>query len=108
MRSADIIATIQFYSTEAGGRRGSTPATIFKCPLEFEGEKFDCGLHLKDSGPLAPGAKATVPITFLYPELIKSRLKAGSRFTLWEMRTIAEGIVDEIVPSAGSGEQKCH
>jgi hypothetical protein len=29
--------------------------------------------------------------------LIKDRLQIGSRFTLWEMGTIAEGVVKEIV-----------
>jgi hypothetical protein len=85
--------------TEDGGRRLATPTTIFKCPLEFEGEKFDCGLHLEETGSLSPGSKATVPVTFLFPELIKPRLSVGSRFTLWETRTIAEGVVEQILPS---------
>jgi hypothetical protein len=96
-RQPDIIALVRFYSTEDGGRRMATPPNIFKCPLEFEGEKFDCGLHLEKSGPLTPGTTATVPITLLFPTLIKPRLKVGSRFTLWEMRTIAEGVVEQIV-----------
>jgi hypothetical protein len=92
-----MIATVLFYSTEQGGRSCATPPKFFKCPLEFEGEKFDCGLHLEKTGPLAPGAKATVPITLLFPEKVKLRLKVGSRFTLWEMRTIAEGVVEQIL-----------
>ena len=96
-RRPDIVAKVWFYSTEEGGRKGPTPPTIYICPLEFEGEKFDCGLHLERSGPMIPGATGTIPITFLFPELIKPRLKVGSRFTLWEMRTIAEGIVEEVM-----------
>ncbi|MGD0580120.1 MAG: hypothetical protein ABSC08_14460 [Bryobacteraceae bacterium] len=98
MRGPDIIASVRFYPPDEGGRRVATAPRLFKCPLEFEGAKFDCGLHLEESGPLAPGATATVPITLLYPALIKPRLKVGSRFTLWEMRTIAEGVVEEILP----------
>jgi hypothetical protein len=94
----DIIATVRFYATEASGRKGPTPPNMFGCPLEFEGEKFDCRLLLNAVGSLAPGATAKVPVAFLYPELIKPRLKVGSRFTLWEMRTIAEGVVEEILP----------
>ncbi len=94
----DIIASVQFYPTEKGGRKGPTPPDIFRSPLEFEGEMFDCVLFLDESGPLAPGASATVPIKFLCPELIKPRLKVGSRFKLWEMRTIAEGVVEQILP----------
>jgi hypothetical protein len=94
----DIIATVNFYATEAGGRKGPTPQHFFGCPLEFEGQKFDCRLFISKVGALAPGATAKLPIAFLFPELIKPRLKVGSRFTLWEMRTIAEGVVEEIVP----------
>ncbi len=98
MRGPDIIASVRFYPTEEGGRRVATSPMLFKCPLEFKGEKFDCGLHLEKSGALAPGATATVPITLLFPTLVKPRLKVGSRFTLWEMRTIAEGVVEQILP----------
>jgi hypothetical protein len=97
MRGPDIIAIVRFYSTDEGGRRIAASPKFFKCPLEFEGEKFDCGLHLEKTGPIAPGATATVPITFLFPELIKPRLKVGNKFTLWEMGTIAEGVVEEIL-----------
>lgn len=99
MRGPDIIASLSLYSDSEGGRRLPIRPPIFKCPLEFEGEKFDCGIHLAEGSPLFPGSSASVPITFLFPELIKSRLKVGSRFTLWEMRTIGEGIVQEILPS---------
>ena len=93
----DIIASVRFYSTAEGGRTKPTAPDKFGCPFEFEGEKFDCRLLLEKSGALGPGAQASVPIIFLCPELIKPRLKVGSRFTLWEMRTIAEGIVEEIL-----------
>ena len=94
----DIIATVRLYTTEEGGRKGPTPSDVFRCPLEFEGELFDCGLYLDESGPLAPGAEATVPIVFLFPEYVKPRLSVGSRFTLWEVGTIGEGVVDQILP----------
>jgi hypothetical protein len=94
----DIVATVRFYTTQEGGRSNSTPPILFKCPLEFEGEKFDCGLHLEESGPLAPGASATIPITLVFPRLIKPRLKIGSQFTLWELKIIAEGVVNSILP----------
>lgn len=98
MKGPDIIASVRLYTTEEGGRGVSTAPKLFKCPLEFEGEMFDCGLHLEETGPLEPGAKATVPITLLFPELIKLRLKVGSRFTLWEMKTIGEGVVEQVLP----------
>jgi len=93
----DIIASVRFYPTEQGGRKGPTPTQMFRCPLEFEGEKYDCGLHLEKSGPIKPGMVATIPITLLRPDLIKPRLKIGSRFTLWERGAFAEGVVDQII-----------
>jgi hypothetical protein len=93
----DIVARIHFYSSEAGGRKGPTATSFFGCPLEFEGEKFDCRLLLEENGPVKPGQTVSVPIAFLYPELVKPRLTAGSRFTLWEMRTIADGIVESVL-----------
>lgn len=83
----DIIAKVRFYTAEEGGRKSPTPSDVFRCPLEFEGEKFDCALLLEGIGSLAPGATATVPIVFLFPEYIKPRLHPGSRFTLWERGT---------------------
>jgi hypothetical protein len=97
-RRPDIIASVRFYATNAGGRSGPTPPQIFRCPLEFEGEKFDCGLHLAETGPVAPGTTVTVPITLLFPALIKPRLEVGSQFTLWETKTIAAGVVERILP----------
>ena len=97
-RGPDIVASIHFFPTSEGGRRVLTPPNLFRCPLEFEGEKFDCALHLA-TGSVAPGATARLPITILRPDLVKPRLKLGSKFTLWEMGTIAEGVVDQILPT---------
>ena len=93
----DIMASLRLYTTAEGGRKGPTPPDKLGCPFEFQGELFDCRLLLDETGPLKPGAKTTVPILFLRPDLIKDRLQIGSRFTLWEMGTIAEGVVKEIV-----------
>ena len=81
-RPPDIIARIRFYATKDGGRKGPTPTDFYRCPLEFEGEKFDCALHLHTVGSIAPGMLTRVPITLLCPALIKPRLKIGisSRF----------------------------
>jgi hypothetical protein len=96
-RSPDFVASVRFYPTDEGGREGPTPGRLFRCPLEFEGERFDCGLLLDAIGPLEPGMCASVPVSLLAPQLLKSRLRVGSRFTLWELGTIAEGTVEEIV-----------
>ena len=91
-----IIASVRFYAKAEGGRARWTLPEVFRCPLEYEGEKFDCALLLEKPGSLAPEQSVIVPIVFLHPELIKHRLRVGNRFTLWELGTIADGIVKEI------------
>ena len=93
----DITVSLRFYTTAEGGRKGPFSPEKFGCPFEFQGELFDCRLLLEETSSLAPGAKVTVPVIFLRPDLIKARLQVGSRFTLWEMGTIAEGVVQEIL-----------
>ena len=93
----DITVSLRFYTTAEGGRKGHLPPKKFGCPFEFQEVLFDCRLLLEETGSLTPGAKATVPVIFLRPDLIKARLQVGSRFTLWEMGTIAEGVVQEIL-----------
>jgi hypothetical protein len=99
-RGADIIASIRFYTKAEGGRQQAPSDRLFRCPLEFEDEKFDCGLYFNECDPFSLGTWVMVPIEFLSPGLIKPRLAVGSRFTLWEIRTIAEGVVEQILPSA--------
>jgi len=93
----DFVADIKLLPTANGGRSGPTPAEWFGCPLGYEGEFFDVRFDLTAIGSLTPGGVAIVPGKFLSPELIKHRLKAGSKFTLWEGKTIGDGVVREIV-----------
>lgn len=94
----DIIARVNLADEKSGGRTNTIPAETFGCPFVFEGEAFDCRLLLDQAGiALAAGISATVPIKFLYPELIKPRLRPGSHFKLWEFRDFAEGEVLEVV-----------
>lgn len=103
MRGADLMAILFFYPSDQGGRRVATPAGIFRCPLEFKGELFDCGVLLDQTGPVAPGDTVTVPIVLMNPSLVKSELKVGAHFTLWETRSIASGVVVSILPDQASG-----
>jgi hypothetical protein len=94
--TSDILATVHFYTSDEGGRQTPTPSDKLNCILEFEGEYFDCRLLLNETGPLLPGQEASVPIKFLYPDLIKPKLKLGDKFRLRESKTIAEGVVDKL------------
>jgi hypothetical protein len=94
----DIIARIHLYPTDQGGRQKVIPPSRFGCPFFFAGQGFDCRLLLDQVGvSLAPGTTAEVPIKFLYPELVKTKLTPGSRFKLWEAGDFADGEVLEII-----------
>jgi hypothetical protein len=93
----DSIVRVHFFPTEEGGRKGPTPPKVFRCIFDYEGELFDCGLLLDDSGPLVPGETRIVSLVFLFPQYIKHRLSPGSRFSLREAKPIGEGEVLEIV-----------
>jgi|SRR5580658_5080458 hypothetical protein len=93
----DIIANLRFFSESEGGRESTTPPDYLGCIFEYEQENFECRLLLEDVGPIAPGGKGSVPITFLRPDLLKQRLHVGSSFRLRALRPIAEGIVEKIL-----------
>lgn len=100
--NAHVIARIELYETEHGGRNGPTPSNKFGCLFEGDGEYFDCRLLLEGIGSLRPGQTATVPILFLNPDLLRPRLRTSQRFRLWDGKIIADGEIEEIV-AANSG-----
>jgi len=97
MKKPDILTTVRFYKPEEGGRKIATPEKFFKCPFKFENEMFDCKLLLDGIGSISPGETRTIPIKFLYPDLIKGRLSKGANFYLWDGRIIAKGVIEEIL-----------
>lgn len=96
---ADIVARVTLFPSSEGGRRGATPREMFACIFEYEGESFDCRLLLGKVGPLSPGSETLVPIKFVRPDLVKSRLGCGARFTLREISVIGDGEVREVLTS---------
>jgi len=106
MLRPEIIADLEFLATDQGGRRGLTPRDRFKCPLQYDGEYFDCVLDLESCSPISPGERMSVPIQFLCPELIVPRLYVGAPVAPWELRIIARGVVTELStdPLHGSRE----
>lgn len=92
----DLLAIVEFLSTEAGGRESETPSMRVGCILVFNSESIDCSLLLKDHEPIAPGETALVPIKLLDPKTQLHRFKIGTRFDLRDTRVFAHGIVTEI------------
>ena len=93
----DIVATLELVSSKDGGRKAPIVATVFGCVFEHQGEANDCRLLLGERGDVWPGQKISVPILFLYPDLVRPRLKVGDSFRLMEGKIIARGTIDEIV-----------
>jgi hypothetical protein len=96
----DVRVRVRLRTAEEGGRqKGEIPPVQFRCPFVFEGEMFDCRLLLDQVGTtLQPGASyEKIPVKFLFPDLIKPRLRPGVSFKLWDGRDIADGEVTDVV-----------
>ncbi len=93
---ADIIATVNFFPTDAGGRRGPTPGGKFNCLMAINEKNFDVRLHLEGTGAISPGQTARVPISFLDREQAKKYCSIGKTFILREVSPIGDGVIDEM------------
>lgn len=96
----DFIANVTLFPSAEGGRKGATPTRVFGCPLSFEGRFFDCRMLLGSVGALLPGEEKEVPIKMLDFDAVRSMIKNGTRFEIWEGRVIGEGIVMSCVSSS--------
>jgi|SRR6516162_9755762 hypothetical protein len=92
----DIVATVHFYSTDAGGRHGPTPEDKFNCLMVVDGKNLDVRLHLECIGHIIPGATIKVPLSFLDWENAKKYCFVGKKFLLKEIRVIGDGVIEEI------------
>jgi len=96
---ADIVATVSFFPTEAGGRSGPTPGPgpiRFMPIMVIDGENFIVLFHLEEVGCIYPGQTVRVPLSFLSPALVRKHCSLGKPFTIREIETIASGVIDEI------------
>jgi hypothetical protein len=92
----DVIARIRMYPREQGGKNKVISGKQFSCPLYYHQKGFDCRLLLDEQQSLHPGDTAEIPLQFLCPEDIKPQLKQGETFTLWDLRTFAEGEIVQV------------
>jgi hypothetical protein len=92
---ADIIATVNLFPTDAGGRRGPTPDGKFNCLMTIDENNFDVRLHLEGTGSMSPGQTARVPVSFLDLERARKYCSVGKKFLLREINTIGDGVIDE-------------
>jgi hypothetical protein len=94
---ADIIALVEFFPTEAGGRQSSTLDEKFHCLMTLDGESFDVRLNVRDTGPISPGQTLLVPIKFLDSQRAITHCSVGKHFILRELRPIAKGVMEVVV-----------
>jgi hypothetical protein len=94
----DAIIKVRFKTTAEGGRQGPIiiGQTPYGCPLFVEGEAFDCRL-LVSAQTLQLGNSYELPIKFLNPNLVLSKLSPGKSVTLWEGKEIATGEIVRLV-----------
>ena len=93
--AAQLFADVTLYTTENGGRLGSTPPEWFACPCVINREDlqgWDCRILLGGI-PMSPGDTRRVEIIFLSPESALPKLRAAGAFFLWEGRVIGEARV---------------
>jgi hypothetical protein len=96
-----VIAKIEFIGSDDGGRAQPIPILNFGCPVFFEDIEplsehgYDCRILVPEYGrPIAPGDVVNeLAMIFLSEEAVLPHLRMGSRFTLWEGKTIARGEV---------------
>jgi hypothetical protein len=98
----DIVATVHLYETAAGGREGPTPPAKFRCIMVIDDKNFDVQLDLDGTGRLRPGETGTVAVKFLDWEHASKSCRRGKSFQLRELRTIGEGVVQEVVAAEPS------
>lgn len=98
MIKPDILADLNFYKTEDGGRQGATPTNFFGCVISIDQNNFDARLLLEQIGSISPGeCKRRVPIKFLSSESALNKLKKNSQFLIRDGQIIGKGTVIEII-----------
>lgn len=98
MLPSDIIANIEFYPTEQGGRSMPTPKNFFGCVFVIDHNNHDGRILLNSIGPIHPGDKKdNVPIKFLCADLVIPKLEVGTKFKIRDGKIIGEAEVVKII-----------
>lgn len=93
----DVVATVHFLETKAGGRNFPTPDTEFRCIMTLDESHFDVRLDLESTGNISPGQTALVPISFLDPARARKYCSVGKEFSLREANKIGTGVIEKVL-----------
>lgn len=97
MIQPDFIAKVRLFDVSEGGRKGPTQSTFFGCPLLFNGALYDCRMLLDEVGAIAPGDEKEVPIKMLDWDAVRTLLRDGAEFEMWESRVIGTGKISKLL-----------
>lgn len=89
----DALVELRLFPSDAGGRAGPTPPGWWGCPLSINGDLFDGRFDLSETGPLQPGESRVVPVKFLSPDIVRTRITGGQELQVWEGGFIGEAAV---------------
>ena len=93
----DAIISVRFLLENEGGRQSAITGHTYGCPLMIDDHGFDCRFVLDGSTTFELGKEYEIGIKFLCVDLALNELEEGSNVTLWEGRTIAKGVVKQIL-----------
>ena len=91
-----ILANIDFFPTDEGGRGSPLPKGRVGYVLETGGQNFSCWILNTGAEAIEPGDTAQVEVVLAAPELALPLLKKGSSFVLKDYREIARGVVESV------------
>lgn len=89
----DAVIRVRFLREAEGGRRTDISNSAYGCPLFISGQAFDCRFADTTEYVYCLGHEYTIPVKFLTPNLALPLLSIGHKISLWEGKTIAEGMV---------------
>jgi hypothetical protein len=95
--SGNVVASVELFTTDAGGRAGPTEPTKLGCLMSVDGHNFDVRLHLEDTGPIFSWRESPGPHWF---SRLGQRGKFHLRrkpFILRELRAIGRGVIEEVM-----------
>lgn len=88
-----ILARVRFLTSAEGGRTCDVSGVFYSAPVFVDdGEGLDCRILL-NGRTLCLGEIESLELIFLNPHAALPRLCSGTHFTLWEGKTVAEGVV---------------
>jgi hypothetical protein len=87
----DVIIDVRFRMAAEGGKESPITAPFYSCPMMIDDHGYDCRIFL--DGKVELGNTYRLPVKFLDREFAMSHLAAGTRFTLWEGRDVADGSI---------------